>query len=326
VTQREGECSGSLCDDEQLSPRVPVVAAASLAAWCTDHLGSAPAAELFRSGHLSAVIGLRLADNREVVVKVRPPSPRIAACAEVQRRMFESGYPCPEPLCGPAPLGDGVATAEAYVPGGAVLPGAERAAQLSAEAFAWLIGLAPRPADVSSLDPAPSWAAWNHGEAGLWPRPEDDDVDLNEVAGPEWIDQAAGCARDRLRAGRSEVVIGHCDWLADNLRWRGDELLVVHDWDSAVADSEAALVGFAAALYSTVSPDELATVEETGRFLDAYRAARGQAFSADELQRSWAAGVWTRAYDAKYQHVAGHAIASLTETEASERLRRAGID
>lgn len=309
-----------------MSPRVPAVDAASLAAWCTDHLGSAPTAELFRSSHSSVVIGLRLADEREVAVKVRPTSPRLAACVEVQRRMFESGYPCPEPLGGPAPFGNGVATAEAYVPGGAVLPGGKHAAQLSAEAFARLIGLAPRPADVSSLDPAPSWAAWNHSEAGLWPQPEDDDINLNEVAGPKWIDRAAGYARDRLRAGTSEVVIGHCDWLADNLRWRGDELLVVHDWDSTAADSEAVLVGFAAALYSTVSPDELATVEETGRFLDAYRDARGRAFSADELERSWAAGVWTRAYDAKFQHVAGHAIASLFETEARERLRRAGID
>ncbi len=309
-----------------MSPRVPAVDPASLAAWCTDHLGSAPAAELFSCGHLSAVVGLRLADGREVVVKVRPASPRIAACVEVQRRMFESGYPCPEPLGGPAPCGIGVATAESYVPGGDELPGAEHTAQLSAEAFARLIGLAPRPAEVSSLDPAPSWASWNHGEAGLWPRPEGAEFDLNEVDGPEWIDRAAGRARDRLRAGVWEAVIGHCDWLADNLRWKDDELLVVHDWDSAVADSEAVLVGFAAALYSTVSPDELATVEETDRFLDAYCDARARVFSADEVQRSWAAGVWTRAYDAKYQHVAGHAIASLAETEARARLRRAGID
>jgi hypothetical protein len=110
------------------------------------------------------------------------------------------------------------------------------------------------------------------------------------------------------------------------VRWNGDELLVVHDWDSAVADSEAVLVGFAAALYSTVRPDVLATVEETDRFLDAYCHARARAFSADELQRSWVAGVWTRAYDAKYQHVAGHPIVSLTETEARARLRRAGFD
>ena len=310
----------------QVSPRRPAVDPASLAAWCTDHLGSAPEAELFRSGHLSTVIGLHLADGREVVVKVRPASPRIAGCVEVQRRMFESGYPCPQPLGGPAPLGIAMATAESYVPGGAVLPPAEQVARLSAEAFARLIALAPRPAEVSSLDPAPSWASWNHGEAGLWPRPEGAEFDLNEVDGPEWIDRAADRARDRLRAGEWDAVIGHCDWLADNVRWNGDELLVVHDWDSAIADSEAVLVGFAAALYSTVSPDELATVEETDRFFNAYFHARARAFGADELQRSWAAGVWTRAYDAKYQHVAGHPIVSLTETEARVRLRRAGFD
>jgi hypothetical protein len=239
--------------------------------------------------------------------------------------MFESGYPCPEPLSGPAPFGGDVATAEVYVPGGAVLPGAEHASRVSAAAFARLIRLAPRPADVPSLDPAPSWAAWNHTEPGLWPRPDEFDVDLNEVAGPEWIDQAGRRARDRLRAGAPRAVIGHCDWLASNLRWEGDELLVVHDWDSMAADSEAVLAGFAAALHSTVSPDEHATVEETGRFLDAYCDARGQGFSADEVQLSWAAGVWTRAYDTKCQLAAGEAAVSLSKEEARERLRRAGI-
>ncbi|WP_020577057.1 hypothetical protein [Actinopolymorpha alba] len=177
---------------------------------------------------------------------------------------------------------------------------------------------------MSALDPAPSWAAWNHAEDGLWPCPEDPDVNLNEVAGPEWIDDAGRRARDRLRAGESEAVIGHCDWLADNLRWSGDELLVVHDWDSMIADSEAVLVGFAAALYPAVSADEPATVEDTERFLVAYCDARGREFSTDELERAWAAGVWTRACDAKCQHVVGQPITSLCESEARERLRRAG--
>jgi len=87
-----------------MSPRVPAVDPARLAQWCEEHLGSPPADEIFRSGYLSAVIGLRLADSRAVVVKVRPDSPRMAACAEVQRRLFESGYPCPEPLTGAAPF------------------------------------------------------------------------------------------------------------------------------------------------------------------------------------------------------------------------------
>jgi hypothetical protein len=60
------------------------------------------------------------------------------------------------------------------------------------------------------------------------------------------------------------------------------------------------------------------------RFLVAYCHARGREFSADELERSWAAGVWTRAYDAKYQHTVGQPITSLSENEARERLRRTG--
>jgi len=295
-----------------------------LAHWCAEHLGSPPADEIFRSGYLSAVIGLRLADDRAVVVKVRPGSPRVAACVEVQRRLFDSGYPCPEPLTGAAPFGDDVATAETYVPGGAVLPSADRAAWAFAEAFARLVKLAPRPAEVPTLDPAPSWTAWDHAEAGLWPRPEESDVDLNEVTGPAWIDNAGRRARDRMQAGVSEAVIGHCDWLAGNLRWSGDHLLVVHDWDSVVADSESVLAGFAAALYSTVSANKPATVEETEHFLAAYGDARGMQFSAAELERSWAAGVWTRAYDAKHQHAVRQRAVSLSEHEARERLRRAG--
>ena len=134
-----------------MSPRAHAVDPASLAQWCMEHLGSPPADEIFRSGYLSAVIGLRLADGREVVVKVRPDSPRVAACVEVQRRVFQAGYPCPQPLTGASPFGDDVATAEAYVPGGDVLPSADQAAVAFAEAFARLIRLAPRPAEVSTV-------------------------------------------------------------------------------------------------------------------------------------------------------------------------------
>lgn len=68
----------------------------------------------------------------------------------------------------------------------------------------------------------------------------------------------------------------------------------------------------------------LASVEDTERFLVACCHARGREFNADELQRSWAAGVWTRAYDAKYQHMVGQPVTSLSENEARDRLRRTG--
>lgn len=291
---------------------------ADLNRWCRENLGTTAVEEIFRSGYLSVVVGLRLADGREVVVKVRPRSPRLAACVEVQRRLFDAGYPCPEPLTGTVAFGDDIATAETYVGGGTALP--EHPPEAFAGALARLIRLAPRPDEVSTLDPAPSWAAWNHDGDGLWPRSDELDVDLNAVGGPGWIDVVARRARDRLlmNAEDHEVVIGHADWLAGNLRWTGDEPLVVHDWDSVTADTEAVLVGFAAALYSTVSVDVPASVDDTERFLTAYSGSLG----ADGRERAWAAGLWTRAYDAKCQHAAGQPITALTEAEAYERLRR----
>ena len=306
----------------QMAFELPVVEMASLAAWCTMHLGSPAEGELFRTGHLTRVIGTRLADGREVVVRVRPAATRIAACTEVQRRLFESGYPCPQPLAGPALLGAHEATAESYIPGGATLPDSERTAQPFAAALAQLVHLAPPPAHVPSLAPAPAWAAWNHSQGGLWPRPEDLDVDLNEAGGPSWIDETGRAARQKLREGRDQAVIGHGDWITDNLRWHGSRLLVAYDWDSLIADSEAVIAGLAAAIYRY---PELTTVTETREFLDAYAAARRRPFDPGELQRCWAAGVWTRAFDAKQQHAAGQAVTILTQDEADERLHQAGL-
>lgn len=301
---------------------LPVVDAASLAAWCEAHLGSPAESELFRTGHLTRVIGTRLADGREVVVRVRPAAPRIAACTQVQQRLFDCGYPCPQPLAGPALLGEYEANAESYIPGGAMLPASGRTAQPFAAALAQLVHLAPRPGQVPSLAPAPAWAAWNHSQGGLWPRPEDLDVDLNEVDGPGWIDAAGHAARQKLREGGDQAVIGHGDWITDNLRWHDHRLLAAYDWDSLIADSEAVIAGLAAAIYPYPA---LATVTETREFLDAYATACGRPFSPGELQRCWAAGVWTRAFDAKQEHAAGQPIVSLPQGEAHERLHRAGM-
>jgi hypothetical protein len=295
---------------------------ASLAAWCELHLGSPAERELFRAGHLTCVIGTRLADRRELVVRVRPAAPRIAACAQVQRQLFDSGYPCPEPLAGPAPLGEYEATAESYLAGGARLPDSGHTARPFAAALAQLVHLAPRPEQMPSLAPAPSWAAWNHNQGRLWPRTEDLDVDMNQVDGPTWLDAAAQAARQKLREGQDQTVIGHADWITDNLRWEGSRLLVAYDWDSLTVDCEAVIAGLAAATYLYPA---LPTPDDTREFLDAYASARGRPFSAAELDRCWAAGVWTRAVDAKQQQAAGRPVTLLTRDEAHHRLRQAGI-
>ena len=58
----------------------PVLDDPVLADWCDRYLDARPARVLFRSGHLSAVIGAELTDGRPVVIKSRPFDPRIAGC------------------------------------------------------------------------------------------------------------------------------------------------------------------------------------------------------------------------------------------------------
>jgi hypothetical protein len=301
---------------------LPAVDAASLAAWCEAHLGCPARNELFRTGNLTRVVGVQLADGREVVVRVRSAAPRVAACTEVQRRLFDSGYPCPQPLAGPAPLAEYEATAESCIAGGTTLPDSGRAAQPFAAALAQLVHMAPPPEQICSLAPAPAWTAWNHNGGQLWPRPDDLDIDLNEVDGPGWIDEVGRTALQRLREGHDQSVIGHGDWMTDNLRWNGNQLLVVYDWDSLIVDSESVIAGLAAAIY--LMPMRTTTTE-TLEFLETYSAARGRPFSPSELQRCWAAGAWTRAFEAKQEYASGQQVVSLSQDEALERLRRAGM-
>ena len=300
--------------------------------WCVRWLGSPPVETLFERAHLSTVRALRLADGREVVVKTRPFESRVAGCLEVQRHVHRAGFPCPEPLAGPEPLGGQgrlsgqVVTAETWVPDGTVLPPRPDAPELFATALARLIRAAPSAAEVPSLAPAPPWNAWDHDGSRPWPWPDDMAVDLNDRPGPGWLDETGRRVRGRLRRAALPEVVGHGDFESQNVRWNGDRLHVVHDWDSAVARPEAALAGLAAAVFPAGGPeDRTATVAETRRFLAAYARTRGRRWTREESEVAWAAGLWVLAFNAKKASVAqpnGAAAARLAE-QAPERLRRA---
>jgi hypothetical protein len=307
--------------------RRPSVDSGALADWCGRWLGAPPAAELFRVGNLSAVVGLRLADDREVVVKVRPGMPRLAGCAAVHRALWQAGFPCPEPLVDLQPLSGYAASAEVLVPDASELPDGDLAA-LSAAALARLVELAPGAASVPSLAPTPSWIGWDHAEPGLWPRPEDRDVDLNAYPEPRWLDRIAAAVRDHLRStvGR-DPVIGHGDWWPGNMSWQGAELLVVHDWDSIICQPEPAIAGFAAVSFRGIGgPAPLASVDDSAAFLDAYQHARRRAWTPGDHAAFWAAGLWQRAFDAKTHSLDGDPEQILTRHEARARLQRAGLN
>lgn len=298
----------------------------ALAAWCRAWLGAEPSRVLFETQYISLVVGVRLSDGRDVVVKVRAPHERIRACVMVQQHLWATGFPCPQPLAGPAPLGDRSATAEAYVPGGAPLPRTPEAPRRFAEALARLVMLASSVRDVPSLEPAPYWMHWHHELAGTWP--PDPNVDLNVRAAPAWLEDAGQRSRRRLLGARAlPDVIGHADWESQNLSWSNGVLHVVHDWDSLVRRPEATIAGVASMIFpSTGTTNEPATVVESEIFLEAYQAARRRWFSDEEGELAWAAGLWIGAWKAKkawvYRH--GGVVIDDFHGQVAERARRSG--
>ncbi|MFC1231106.1 MULTISPECIES: phosphotransferase [Streptomyces] len=126
----------------------------------------------------------------------------------------------------------------------------------------------------------------DHDGPRLWPWPDDLDVDLNDRPGPGRLDETARRVRTRLRRAALPEVVGHGDFESQNIRWNGDELHGVHDWDSAVARPEAALAGLAAAVFPAGGPENRpATVAETERFLAGYARARGRRWTREESPR-----------------------------------------
>jgi hypothetical protein len=307
--------------------RRPVVGIDALTDWCTRWLGAPPVAELFEAGHLSTVKGLRLADDREVVVKVRPRLSRLAGCAVVHRALWRAGFPCPEPLVGLQPLDGHAASAEALVPDGDERPPDSELAVLSAAALARLVALAPDPGSVPSLAPSPSWTAWDHDQPALWPAPEDFDADLNSCPEARWLDRVAGAVRECLAGRAGRPVIGHGDWHPDNLRWQGPRLIAVHDWDSVISQPEPAIAGLGAASFLGLGgQDGTASVDDSAAFLDAYQQARGCRWTSADYAAAWAAGLWQRAFDAKTRSLVGDPEQVLTRHEARARLRLAGLN
>jgi hypothetical protein len=276
---------------------------AFLADWCDRYLGARPACVLFRSGHLSEVVAAELADGRRVVIKARPPGPRIAGCTAVQEHLARAGFPCPEPLAAPVEAGGLTVTAETLVAGGSQLPADGGAAPFAA-LLSRLIGSAPGPADVPPLAPSPPWTGGDHPGSRL--DRDDRGRDLNSAPGPAWVDDAAGRVRERLGTSAAPARVGHGDWESQNIRWSGGRPLCVHDWDSVIAQPEVAIVGLAAAVWPAAgAPGEAATVAQSAEFIAGYQQAAGRQWTAQEVRDAWAAGLWVRLFNAKKDAAGG---------------------
>jgi hypothetical protein len=214
--------------------------------------------------------------------------------------------------------------AEEFRPGGEVLHGdSPEAAARCAEVFARLM---TELAGVTVAPPLPNppWVRWDHTDAGAWPAIDFLD-DRDQSAVPAYVAETAVRARGRLLAAGLRCVLGHADFEAQNLRWHGEQLYAVHDWDSLAWQPEAALAGAASGAFASDGPPTLAPVESSEAFLVAYQDIRERSFTAVEQEIAWAASVWMAAYNAREEALYGASpvCRDVLRAQATERLRRA---
>jgi hypothetical protein len=316
-----------------------------LVRWCERHLGSGPAERFFGADHLSEVHGLRLADGREVVLKLRGRLERPLGCDAVHRAVWAAGIPSPEPLVGPQALADDEpdrwVTAEEWVPASEIRvpePG------LYARLLAQITAAAPDVADVPSLAPTVPWLWFDHDDPGrTWPPPAHDRWDPHRIEAelPPFALDAARRARARLLADEIRAlptIITHGDLSGINTRWWADDhdtggfgrvvrpLFVVHDWDSVVALPEAVVAGSTAGDFVSHDRTRLAPLAQTERFLAAYAEARGRPWTAAETEIAYAADAWLAAYNVAFEHLKDgpYPVTEQFAVDAAEILRRAG--
>jgi hypothetical protein len=289
-----------------------------VAGWCLANLGLGPRDVLFRVSHLSEVVGVRLTDGREVVVKRRvDESGRAGRCVTAQRLLAEQGFPCPMPLTDVV-VGEGIAVhAERFIAGGQLETkdtpeAAARSGRLLADLVRRLESL-----DLEPPLPNPEWVRWD-----VIPERE-------RAAEPAWIEETTRRVRAKLAGCDLRPVLGHADWQAQNMRWRHNAPHVVHDWDGLAWLPEAALAGSAAGIFAIHGRQAmLAPLESSEAFLRAYVSERGRRFSAYESEIAWAASIWEA-----LQHARDELFSNLPKltyerlkAERVERLTRAGLN
>lgn len=302
-----------------------VLTTAAVSEWCERSLQSRIVETFFACGNLSRVRGVALADGREVVIKVRPWQDRLRGCVAVQQHLAGAGYPCPAPVGSLDRVRGWAVSAEALVAGGE-----QRDPALGAGSYAALlrrlVAMAPAVDRVPVLLPSPPWSAWDHPGAATWPERDDRGVNLNLFDGPAWVDDTARRVREALGAYEAPTRVGHSDWESQNIRWHGDSPLVVHDWDSLIAQPEAVIAGLASAVWAAQGgPGEAASVAQTQDFIDNYARECGH-WSQRDYAAAWAAGLWVRSFNAKKDATKGGGpqLARLQD-EIEERLDRAGL-
>lgn len=275
-------------------------------AFARERLGSGVGGYLRYGSSVGSTHCVELLDGRRVVIKARPtaadaPVPidheDLEQIAVVQRHLAALGYPCPEPLLGPARIAQGLATVEAYLDRGIHRDAHDpRVRELVAVGLREQIGL---------LSPLVATVRLEHFEVPrdrLFPRPHGRLFEPSE-ADTGWVRDLARRARAVAESVPSPIELGHCDFRVEHIRFEGDAIVATYDWDSVARRPELQIVGTNAhghtADWSQEAIRRVPTLEGMLGFIEAYDRARPVPFTRAQHRgaRAWAAywiayGAW----------------------------------
>jgi hypothetical protein len=272
---------------------------------------------------VACVAGARLADGREVVVRAFQPTVRPAfleGVIRVQSHLADEGFPTARPLSGPLERDWGLGRVETFLadPGARTL--GPETMSTSAAGLATLVELAAE-VDPSGLELHPMVA----GEQ-LYPTPHSPIFDFARTsAGAEWIDAIAAPAKAAMEADHTRAV-SHGDWSARNVRFAGDRIVAVFDFESLERTAESTALGVAAATWRSLGEgdDPIAPArEEIERYLELYERARSGPLTATQRRAARGMAVYALAYTARCEHALWPGI---RDGRATARLSQDGPD
>jgi hypothetical protein len=265
-----------------------------------EYLGAEVESITFTAGDIGAVFGVRLHDGRTVVLKALQPGAglrRVRAVADCQNRLATAGFPAPPVLTGPDVTDGVVAVIERQLSGtstGSPHEPLNRATM--AAALAKQITLLRDVDGTALISGRPAWANW---ETGAWPAEHHPIFDFaHPVKGFEWLDAMADKAAAELRTlDELPAVVGHSDWVWQNVCVRSGEFVAGYDWDSLIFAPVCAVVGLVAGSFTQGSPvpPHDPTDQEIAAFIDDYPTE----FSPTERNGAQAAATWVRCYNAR---------------------------
>jgi hypothetical protein len=245
-----------------------------------------------------------------VVLKAYQPDrtrDRLEEIVHLQSHLSQHGGLAAPVLAGPQPLANGWGVVEEYVARGTTRDGhaPEVRNALAVSLHAITAQLAPFVA-ASQLSPQ---LLSQLAPGALWPKPHSKLFDFEATqAGAEEIDALARVAL-RQMAPTGRLVLGHCDWRAEHVRFEDDRPVAAFDWDSLCKEYEPMLVGFIAhafcADWTRSDYAQAPTLDEARAFLAAYEAARGGPFERAERALCRAAFAYSVGYTARCGHAFG---------------------